>query len=175
MSNEIKISLSQALNHPYFFRNIDEVTIDVAQYQQWNMSAVSGFMYELLTSQDIQCYHPWEHVKEVFTDVMKCWESLREQLDTLFQKRETSKVAPLMKQGISICFASLFWLNEKPTILNEWQKAIDELSYVPVNFVERMEFVLSRPNLYQSYKVLEQFMVEMEKLFVRSQILKKKK
>ena len=175
MSNEIKISMPQTLNHPYFFSNIEEVIIDATLYQQWNSKSASEFSYELLASQKVQCYHPWEHVKEVFADVVNDWKDIQAQLDELYQQRKTGQVGPLMKQGISICFASLFWLNEKPIILHEWQKAIDELPFVPVNFAERMEFVLARPNLYQSFKVLEQFMVEVEKLFVRSQILKKKK
>ena len=174
MSNEIIIKIPQVLRHAYFHENKEEMTLDSTQTERWTVQGAYDFRYECLEAAQIPCFAPWNDIENVFPDMKEYWREIQEQLDECYQQRDTKKAAPFMKQGISMCFTLLFWINEKPAILHEWSKAVEELAFVPVNFSERIQFVLARPNLYQSFKVLEQMMSELEKLMVRSQIMKKR-
>ena len=83
--------------------------------------------------------------------------------------------APLMEKAIHVCFSYLYWLNLKPVVLKDWSVQAEALEFVPVNFSERMAFALSRPGLYQSYKVIEQIMAELQKLAAIAQIRRRRK
>ncbi|MGM9928189.1 MAG: YpoC family protein [Bacillus sp. (in: firmicutes)] len=167
------IKLPHSLEHSYFFSEQD-VELDFSQLQLWNSNAVECFLYEIAYSVEMNSYRPWENGEIVIPQLIEEWKALRCELDELYQKRLAKKAAPLMKKGIARCVSILFWMNEKPVILKDVLIEVDRLEFRPVNVTERLEFILSRPHLYQSYKVLEQIMVELEKLLVRSQISKKR-
>ena len=44
---------------------------------------------------------------------------------------------------------------------------------LPVNFSERISFIVSRPQLYASYKALSEIMVELEKLIAIDNLKRK--
>lgn len=94
-------------------------------------------------------------------------------LQNLHSKREIQTVIPLMKKGISLFFSLLFWTNEKPVHLNEWEKNLDSFSFIPLNTIERLQFIMKHPNLYHSFIQLKELMSEMEKLYRKSLIMKK--
>jgi hypothetical protein len=172
MNNFIQVIIPEHMKHPFFFDQMQYVTVDPALYQDWNIEGVRNFHFELLFNQTQSCYQPWLHSEEVVPALYKQSKTIMQELDELYKERNIKEAAPKMREIISICFACQFWQNDKPVILNSWEKAVNECIFKPVNFIERMNFILSRPTLYQSYKAIEQIMIELEKLYARIVIKK---
>ncbi|MBD3110429.1 hypothetical protein IEO70_19055 [Bacillus sp. AGMB 02131] len=173
MSERIVIEIPGTLQHPLYFSNINTVEIEVSDYQGWNASAVENLSYELLTEGGKVCYQPWLHSEEIIPQLSKEWVQLEEELEEMFKRRAVKEAAPLMSKGIKLCIASLFWHNGKPITL-KWDDLSDICASVPVNFAERMSFIMTRPGLYASYKVLSQIMIELKKMIAIDQIKRKR-
>ena len=77
-----------------------------------------------------------------------------------------------MKKGIGLFLQFLFWSNDRPISAIE-STPLNLLEIKPVNLEERLGFIISRPNLFHSYRQLSELMVEHEKLFAKNKIIKK--
>lgn len=175
MKNVKEIPIPKHLMHPFFFDDKESVLVDPILFQNWDLTGSKSFGYEILTAHDFDCYKPWMHYEEVVPLLFVEWKSIQKELEGLYNKRNTKAAAPLMKEAITICLLCQFWSNEKPVILDNWQKEVEECVFIPINFTERMSFILSRASLYQSFKALEQIMIELEKQFARIKIKKQMK
>lgn len=175
MSNLVNLSVPSNLAHPFFFKEEKLKDIDLERYQLWNVDALDHFMYEIIYSNNEIAYKPWEHGDEILPILMDHWKKLDDRLGDHYQKRDVKSASPLMKKAIHTCISYVFWLNEKPIVLQDMSLAIMSSEFVPVNFAERFQFVLSRPNLYQSYKTIQQIMIELEKLYAKSIIKKQRR
>ncbi|WP_019241969.1 MULTISPECIES: YpoC family protein [Bacillus] len=172
---EYNIGIPSAMKSDYFFGDVQNIKIDSTAFQNWNKAALDNFNYELLFTNEITCYHPWENSEEVIPHLFDEWRSIKEHLENFYSKRDVKKAAPYMKQAISISLSSIFWMNNSPVNIQEWSTKVESFKHVPVNFSERMNFILSRPNLYQSFKTIEQIINELEKIFAVLQIKKNNK
>lgn len=117
----------------------------------------------------------WVVSGEEFEKLLFQWkEDVFPKLQTLYSKREVQAATPHMKRGISLFLSLLFWTNEKPVHLFEWEKQLNSFSLIPFNTIERLKFIMKYPNLYHSMIQLKELMLEMEKLYRKSLIMKKK-
>ena len=173
MNEKIIIDIPETLKHPLFFADNESTEIDVMDFQEWNSSAVEGLSYELLILAGIQCYQPWMHSEEIIPQLSEEWEQLKAELEELYKQRAVKEADPLMRKGIKLCIATLFWHNGQQITLN-WDNLNEICSSVPVNFAERMSFIMTRPNLYASFKVLSQIMIELKKIIAIDQIKRKR-
>lgn len=167
-----KFMIPSNLKVDYFYGEEEFVEINPNLYKNWNIEALEQFSYEILFEQKIDCFKPWERVDEIFPYLLAEWKKIRKQLDELYKQRNVKEATSFMKKGLSLCIAIVFWSNNRPIILKDLIQEVDNLEFLPVNFSERLSFIVSRPNLYQSFKTLEQLMIELEKLFVTIQIKK---
>jgi hypothetical protein len=110
-------------------------------------------------------------VKDI-SNLLKEWENSKDQLEALFRERDYKNAKVLIEKGINLFIQFLSWSNELPVLLEETIN-FNQFEYKPVNVEERISFIMSRPNLYHSYRQLTELMVEQEKLFVKRSILKK--
>lgn len=174
MNEKRVIYIPEQLKHPLYFADNNSVEIEGAAFQEWNVSAVEQLSYELLTYIGEKCYQPWLQSEEIIPLLTKEWELLEAELEELYKRRAVKEAEPLMKKGIKLCIATLFWHNGQPIILNGWGKLEEVCSSVPVNFAERMSFIMTRPSLYTSFKVLSQIMIELKKVIAIDQIKRKR-
>ena len=100
------------------------------------------------------------------------WENIKIDLSKQFQHRNQINTLIQMKKGIGLFIQILFWSNDITVKLIEpfpW----DELVFKPINLEERLGFIISRPQLFHSFRQLSELILEQEKLFAKINILKK--
>ncbi|MBM6644721.1 YpoC family protein [Bacillus sp. RIT 809] len=120
-------------------------------------------------------YEPWNEIETSIPAVLNIWKSKHEEIATLFRNRKKQEA-----EGPMILFAAhvlsvIYWLNEQPVYsLNGMQVNTNKLEVQPVNFMERYSFIIKKPSNYHSYIQLAQLYIEIEKLYVKKMITKKK-
>lgn len=115
---------------------------------------------------------PWNNNFESIPPLITEWQELRVNLEMSFANRDLKNVKEPMQTGIDLFLKMLFWTNQKPLCTLDSLSA-EGLKYKPVNVEERLSFIIQRPNLYHSFIQLSEMMVEQEKQFVKSSIIKK--
>lgn len=114
---------------------------------------------------------PWESPEESIASLLEKWSSLNEELHVLFEKRAQKEAAPVMEKGIDLFIEFLHWSNERPV---ESTSEIDfaGLKIKPVNIAERLNFIIARPTLFQSYMQLAELFIEQEKGYKKALAIK---
>ncbi|AJG57533.1 YpoC family protein [Bacillus cereus] len=148
-------SFEETIQKTYFIYDIEK------QYEPWN---------------DIEKqYEPWNEIENSIPVMLNVWKNKHEDIATLFRNRKKQEA-----EGPMILFAAhllsiVYWLNEQPVhSLNKIEDFTSELEVQPVNFIERYSFIIKKPNNYHSYIQLAQLYIEIEKLYVKKMITKKK-
>ncbi|AKR34513.1 MULTISPECIES: YpoC family protein [Bacillus] len=120
-------------------------------------------------------YEPWKEIENSIPAMLNVWKNKHEDIAILFRNRNKQEA-----EGPMILFAAhllsvVYWLNEQPVhSLNEIQINTNKLKVQPVNFMERYSFIIKKPSNYHSYIQLAQLYIEIEKLYVKKMITKKK-
>ncbi|MES5954228.1 GTPase [Bacillus fungorum] len=120
-------------------------------------------------------YEPWNEIENSIPILLNAWKNKHEEIATLFRNRSKQEA-----EGPMILFAAhflsiVYWLNEQPVhSLNEMEDYTSKLEVQPVNFIERYSFIIKKSNNYHSYIQLAQLYIELEKLYVKKMITKKK-
>ncbi|MFL6555794.1 MAG: YpoC family protein [Bacillus sp. (in: firmicutes)] len=104
--------------------------------------------------------------------LLKEWKDINGQLELLFRERDQHKTKELMGEGINLFIQFLSLSNGFPTS-EDIPFSPDKFDSKPVNAEDRLGFIMSRPALYHSYRQLSELMVEQEKLYIKSNLLKK--
>ncbi|WP_377802107.1 YpoC family protein [Bacillus benzoevorans] len=99
------------------------------------------------------------------------WEKVKDELHGRFSKREQNDVPELMKKGIALFYEMIFWCNKGSVEFS--REELEQLDLKPINAVERLSFITSRPSNYHSYVQLTELFIELEKIFSKEQIMKK--
>ncbi|MEH7345278.1 YpoC family protein [Bacillus sp. JJ1532] len=169
MSNNKTLSVPIELVHPFFFAENEEITIHVEE--MGNLYALRPFLYETAFFSGVQAVKPWEIQEKSIPVLIEEWQKVKELLETLFAKREMIHVLAPMKKGISLLLELVYWGNGLPVVLSNLD--LDKLAIKPVNLSERLEFIMKKPSLYHSYIQLAELIGEMNKQYVKQQIMKK--
>ncbi|MCL6571625.1 MAG: hypothetical protein K6T88_08060 [Bacillus sp. (in: Bacteria)] len=109
---------------------------------------------------------------EVASSLLNEWGRIDAQLEKSFSERDQKNVTDWMEKGIALFVHFLFLSNEK-SLPHIEPIPFHEVDFKPINIVERLGFIISRPNLYHSYRQLAELMNEQEKLLAKRNILKK--
>lgn len=92
------------------------------------------------------------------------WIFLQGTLEVRFKNRESKQAVPEMKQAIELFIRYIYMTNGMGSDKSEcWA----ECDHKPVNLEERLQFIISRPGLYHSYKQLTQLFTEQEKQYAK--------
>lgn len=104
--------------------------------------------------------------------ILEEWEALQPSIEELFRERDQSEARKLMEKGIQIFIQFLMLTNDQP-YRDELSIPYQELEYKPVNLEERLEFIISRPNLFHSYRQLSELVTEQKKQLAKKNIQRK--
>ncbi|PEJ10676.1 YpoC family protein [Bacillus wiedmannii] len=154
---------------PFFKESMDSITYHTEQSFE-EIIQNTYFIYDMERQDE-----PWSEIENSIPVLLKVWKSKHEDIATLFRNRNKQEA-----EGPMILFAAhllsiVFWLNEQPVhSLNEMEAYTSKLEVQPVNFMERYSFIIKKPNNYHSYIQLAQLYIEIEKLYVKKMITKKK-
>ncbi|MDQ0197544.1 YpoC family protein [Neobacillus ginsengisoli] len=120
----------------------------------------------------VELYNSCQNSNEAISQIIEEWLKVKVVLEELYRNRDQINTLVSMKKGIELFLQFVFWTNEKQVILQEpipW----NHIEYKPVNIEERFEFIMSRPNLFHSFRQLSELMVEQEKQYMKKNIMKK--
>lgn len=169
MELENKLTVPVELANPFFFTN----KFNFISYPVPSFNLKDFFLYEVHFYHGIPSYRPWDHPEETVPLILEEWGSLKGIIEASHKKRAQEETLPSMRKGIGLFLQLLFWCNRKPSVLTN-PIPIADLSYRPVNAVERLNFIMSRPSLFHSFIQLGELMAEQEKQYALS-IIKKKR
>jgi len=170
--NRLAITLPDELKHSFFF-SADIVFVNQEERLQWKGdSAFIQFPYEVLYYHHKEGCRPWEDPHEAVEWMFTKWRKISVECAQSFAERRED-VLPFMKEGICLFFTCLFWVNDRPVNLKNWQEQMDSLPNHPLNIKERAAFILLRPDHYSSYIQLKELMTEVEKQYYKFAALQK--
>ncbi|WP_285766187.1 YpoC family protein [Peribacillus sp. SI8-4] len=167
MTHHVLLKVPKELDHPLFFPE-KEIVLVKEQYAGWSEEIpFEAFPYECLHFNDVASYTPWKmgagHVREVVAK----WKRIDSECRLLFSERKAGQTLELMKRGIALFLAAIFWLHGRPVMLNVWQEQLKSFPTTPVNTAERLAFILSRPAFFPSYRQLSELFQEFEKQYIK--------
>lgn len=134
------------------------------------------FYFDLADCYCLNGIKPWEKPEEFIPRLMDLYKNrLSKKLFKLFSDRNRKEAKEQMIWSISYFLDVLFWANGKAVkSLRDIEDGIANLSVKPINARERLGFVMASPGQYHSYVQLNELFIEMEKLFIKSLLLKKR-
>ncbi|WP_342432100.1 YpoC family protein [Neobacillus sp. FSL H8-0543] len=121
---------------------------------------------------ELEWLTPMESQDESISHLLEEWEKVKPELESLYRNRDQKTTIRGMKKGIALFLQFLFWSNDRQMSALETTPLI-LLDIKPVNIDERLGFIISRPNLFHSYRQLCELMVEHEKLYAKKKVIKK--
>jgi hypothetical protein len=120
-------------------------------------------------------HRSYEKLDDSISKLLVEWRSCKMDLDDCFKAKETKLAPQLMIKSIE-CFIDFIY--ESNGCSDRESYAIKDLAVKPLNVLERLEFIKSRPGLYHSYIQLSELFAEQEKQYAKhlaSMKLKKKR
>ncbi|GAM12602.1 YpoC family protein [Mesobacillus selenatarsenatis] len=103
--------------------------------------------------------------------VLSEWGQCKDELDIHFKNRDSDRALPLMKRAIELFEQFLIISNS----LSPDKYCVKDCKIKPVNVEERLDFIVSRPKLFHSYKQLAELFAEQEKQFAKQVALNRAK
>ncbi|NPC92834.1 hypothetical protein HOO54_11475 [Bacillus sp. WMMC1349] len=117
---------------------------------------------------------PWEHPQEWVPLLFQTWEERKKQLLPVFQTRKSRCSQDEMLTGVCCFIASLYWTMGKPVTTLAWKTLIQEnFPAKPINWAERLEFILLKPTQYHCFIQLDELFTEMKKQFYKYAVMNK--
>ncbi|MBU9723906.1 MULTISPECIES: YpoC family protein [Bacillaceae] len=122
---------------------------------------------------------PWHFEgEEIKTQAINFWQHTGlPKLSNMFHQRDRIGARPLMLKHIAIYIQTIHWIQGKPVYnLQDFTVQFEDWKYSPVNFGERISFILKSPDHYHSFTQLSQLYEESNKkwaLFLNRSLPKK--
>ncbi len=150
--------------HPLFFQ--EEEQVDIFE-KEFPLAMKEFYFYYDITEID----RPWERIEETIPIVLTQWDNLKQTIHQAFENRQRKKAKQPMVIGLSYMICALHWLNGKKvcSLLLE-----EKLSIAPINYKERLQFIVERCDMYPSFVQLSQLFEELEKNFYKQLTMKNK-
>jgi hypothetical protein len=114
-----------------------------------------------------------EASEENISLLLSKWDGVKSELEIHYRNRDQQSALQLMKKGIVYFIQFLYCSNDRQVKSKE-PIPLNQLEIKPVNFEERLTYILSRPSLFHSYRQLSELFTEQEKLFAKKNIVKKR-
>ncbi|MCY7916279.1 YpoC family protein [Bacillus vallismortis] len=118
-----------------------------------------------MESQDV---FPWEDSGKYVPILFEVWEDIKESLLPVFQTRKSRCDQNDMLKGIVCLLASLHWTAGERVKSLDWPELTEKSFPVkPINWPERVEFILLKPTQYHCFIQLDELFAEMKKHFYK--------
>ncbi|WP_338451827.1 hypothetical protein R4Z09_08140 [Niallia oryzisoli] len=131
------------------------------------------FLYDAAYFHGYETLKPWEISARTVPAILAIWSSVKAELHEKFSLRDQAAAIEPMKKGIGLFLEILYWSNQSP-VLWKLNKTV-LLDSKPVNWEERLNFIVTYLNKYHSYIQLTELFSEMEKLFIKHKIMSQAK
>lgn len=128
-------------------------------------------LYEGANLYEITSFQPWINAKEYIPALFVEWKETEVELRENFSRRNTSKTEIPMKKGMGLLLEALYWCNGQP--VDGKNLDVNALKVKPINISERLEYILLNPTKFHSFIQLSELLVEMEKLFIKQEVMAK--
>ncbi|MEC1672104.1 YpoC family protein [Bacillus mojavensis] len=123
------------------------------------------------TTQDIL---PWENSAKYVPYLFQVWEETKESLLPVFQTRKSRCDQNDMLKGIVCLLVSFHWTaGERVMSLNWSELTKKSFPAKPINWAERVEFILLKPTQYHCFIQLDELFTEMKKHFYKHHAMKR--
>ncbi|AEP87080.1 MULTISPECIES: YpoC family protein [Bacillus] len=111
---------------------------------------------------------PWEDSGKYVPLLFNVWEDIKASLLPVFQTRKSRCDQNDMLKGIVCLLASLHWTAGERVKSLDWAE-LTEKSFPakPINWAERVEFILLKPTQYHCFIQLDELFTEMKKHFYK--------
>ncbi|MGG3562568.1 YpoC family protein [Neobacillus rhizosphaerae] len=111
---------------------------------------------------------------DAVSTILSEWKQIERQLEKLFSERNQQNTKESMEKGINL-FLHFLMVSNETDYIKHGPIPYESFQYKPVNVVERLEFIQSRPTLFHSYRQLSELMLEQQKLYAKKLIKKSSK
>ncbi|WFA07468.1 MULTISPECIES: YpoC family protein [Bacillus] len=113
-------------------------------------------------------HKPWKDQQEWVPLLFDIWENTKERLLPVFQTRKSRCSQDEMLGGICCLIACFHWTMGEPVTTLNWESLIEKHFPVkPINWTERLEFILLKPTQYHCFIQLDELFTEMKKQFYK--------
>ncbi|GLF91442.1 hypothetical protein Saga11_27010 [Bacillus safensis] len=127
-----------------------------------------------LSSEPLTDELPWQKTDEFVPVIFELWNELKEKMLPRFQTRKSRCEEEDMLQGIVSMIAIFYWLKGEKLQTLEWEDIKKETFPVaPINWTERLEFILLKPTQYHCFIQLDELYTELNKQVGKYEALKK--
>ncbi|AVM24372.1 YpoC family protein [Bacillus pumilus] len=117
---------------------------------------------------------PWQNTEEFIPVMFERWNELKEKMLPRFQTRKSRCEEDDMLQGIVSMIAMFYWIKGERCQTLEWEHIKQETFPVaPINWTERLEFILLKPTQYHCFIQLDELYTELKKQYGKYEALKK--
>ncbi|MFC4322692.1 YpoC family protein [Litchfieldia salsa] len=175
MEQETKFKIPSDFFHPLFFscdaNHLLKIEPDIKETLK-----SSPFIFDIaFISSHTDVLKPWEEQSTFFPLLMELWNDEKKELNALFKIRDRKKVKARMIKALGYYVQFLNWSNGQAVReLKNWQTSISNLNNKPINAVERLEFIIVKPDQYHSFIQLSQLFEESVKQYYKKLALRKK-
>jgi len=160
----LQIIVPKELRHPLFFPN------SIVDTKGERVFFLPELLYFTMDSADT----PWLCSEIQIPLIVKKWTEIKDELISVLKARN-KEIKLYMLKGIELYFSLLFWSNNVPVRLSEWQKHVEFLVCKSVNVEERLSFILKKCNSYPAYIQLSELFIEQQKHFAKKIAIEKYK
>ncbi|MCY7734628.1 YpoC family protein [Bacillus safensis] len=127
-----------------------------------------------LSSEPLTDELPWQGTEEFVPVMFELWNELKEKMLPRFQTRKSRCEEDDMLQGIIGMIAMFYWIKGESVQTLEWELIKQEtFPVVPINWTERLEFILLKPTQYHCFIQLDELYTELKKQYGKYEALKK--
>lgn len=129
-----------------------------------------------LSSEPLLDEQPWQKTEEFVPLMFDLWNELKDNMLPRFQTRKSRCEEDDMLQGIVSMIAMFYWIKGEKLQTFDWEEIKQQTFPVaPINWTERLEFILLKPTQYHCFIQLDELYTELKKQYGKYEALRKLK
>lgn len=129
-----------------------------------------------LSSEPLLDEQPWQKTEEFVPLMFDLWNELKDNMLPRFQTRKSRCEEDDMLQGIVSMIAMFYWIKGEKLQTVDWEQIKQQTFPVaPINWTERLEFILLKPTQYHCFIQLDELYTELKKQYGKYEALRKLK
>lgn len=129
-----------------------------------------------LSSEPLLDEQPWQKTEEFIPLMFELWNELKDHMLPRFQTRKSRCEEDDMLQGIVSMIAMFYWIKGEKLQTFDWEQIKQQTFPVaPINWTERLEFILLKPTQYHCFIQLDELYTELKKQYGKYEALRKLK
>lgn len=107
---------------------------------------------------------PWKHSDKGLQEIINRWEYLQSKLEIQFQQKKHGEERQMI-EGIALLIKYVFWTNREPVNIKKIEEKLISFHVKPINAYDRLQFILSRPFSFHTFRQIQELMIEQQKRY----------